>query len=81
MRATKIKNIQITDNNPHITQHTVKIKKATFNLTGILDDFLSLEKLEMGHMAPAFIDFDIVKFGEEITEEMQLAAKRDQNIV
>ncbi|MBS1523551.1 MAG: PAS domain S-box protein, partial [Bacteroidetes bacterium] len=68
-------------NNPHITQHTGKIKKATFNLTGILDDFLSLEKLEMGHVDPAFIDFDIVKFGQEITEEMQLAAKRDQNIV
>lgn len=68
------------DNNPHITQHLSKIKKATFNLTSILDDFLSLEKLEMGHVNPAFIDFDIVKFGEEITEEMQLAAKQEQHI-
>jgi two-component system sensor kinase FixL len=67
-------------NNPHITQHTGKIKKATFNLTGILDDFLSLEKLEMGDIKPAFVDFDIVRFGEEITEEMQLAAKQDQRI-
>jgi PAS domain S-box-containing protein len=69
------------DNNPHISQHTRKIKKATFNLTGILDDFLSLEKLETGHVRPIFIDFDVVKFAKEVTEEMQLAAKQEQQII
>ncbi|MBS1532258.1 MAG: PAS domain S-box protein [Bacteroidetes bacterium] len=67
--------------NPNITQHTGKIKKATFNLTSILDDFLSLEKLETGHIKASFTNFDIVKFAEDITEEMQLAAKQGQHIV
>lgn len=80
LSATLIDKYANQNNNPHISQHTGKIKKATFNLTGILDDFLSLEKLETGHVSPAFIDFDIVNFGKEITEEMQLAAKREQHI-
>ncbi|MBS1527299.1 MAG: PAS domain S-box protein [Bacteroidetes bacterium] len=68
-------------NNPNITQHIGKIKKATFNLTGILDDFLSLEKLERGRVKASMADFDIVKLADEIAEEMQLAAKKDQRII
>ncbi|HVW15994.1 MAG TPA: PAS domain S-box protein [Mucilaginibacter sp.] len=68
-------------NDPSIIPHIGKIKKATFNLTSILDDFLSLEKLERGHVKVSMTDFDIVKFAQEITEDMQLAAKKDQRII
>ncbi|HQS52579.1 MAG TPA: PAS domain-containing sensor histidine kinase, partial [Daejeonella sp.] len=51
------------------------------NLTTILDDFLSLERLEAGKIETAFSKFDIVKLSEEITEEMQMMAKKDQNII
>lgn len=67
--------------NPSINQHINKIRKAALNLTGILEDFLSLEKLETGHVFPLYADFDIVKFAADITEEMQLMVKQDQHIV
>lgn len=68
-------------NNPNITKHVVKIKSSVANLTGILNDFLSLEKLEAGKVQVAFQSFDLVKLAEEITEELQLVAKENQNII
>ena len=67
-------------NNQHIAKHVKKIKNAVGNLTAILNDFLSLEKLEAGKVEPAFAEFDLVKLAEEITEELQMVAKEDQNI-
>jgi len=67
--------------NPNITKHVGKIKNAVGNLTTILNDFLSLERLEAGHVEPTFSSFDVVKFSEEVTEEMQMIAKQDQNII
>jgi PAS domain S-box-containing protein len=67
--------------NANISKHVAKIKNAVNNLTAILNDFLSLEKLEAGKVEPAYASFDLVKFGEEITEEMQLMAKQNQNII
>ncbi|PTQ98213.1 PAS/PAC sensor signal transduction histidine kinase [Mucilaginibacter yixingensis] len=64
-----------------ISKHIGKIKNSVSNLTAILNDFLSLERLEAGKVEPQFQAFDVVKFGEEITEEMQLIAKQNQNIV
>jgi PAS domain S-box-containing protein len=68
-------------NSSNISKHVGKIKSAVLNLTSILNDFLSLEKIESGKEEPSFIKFDLVKFSEEITQEMQLLAKQDQNIV
>lgn len=67
--------------NPNIAKHVKKIKNAVGNLTTILNDFLSLEKLEAGKVEPAFESFDLVKLSEEITEEMQMVAKENQNII
>lgn len=67
--------------NVNIQKHVYKIKNAVGNLTTILNDFLSLEKLEAGRVEPTFQAFDLVKLAEEITEEMQLIAKQDQNII
>jgi len=67
--------------NKNIQKHVGKIKNAVGNLTTILNDFLSLERLEAGNVAPSFSTFDLVKFCEEITEEMQMIAKQDQNII
>jgi two-component system sensor kinase FixL len=65
----------------NITKHIGKIKNAVANLTGILNDFLSLERLEAGRVEPVLTAFDVVKFAEEITEEMQLVAKQNQSII
>jgi two-component system sensor kinase FixL len=67
--------------NPNITKHIGKIKNAVGNLTGILNDFLSLERLEAGRVEPVFTSFDLLKFAGEIAEEMQLVAKQNQQII
>jgi two-component system, LuxR family, sensor kinase FixL len=68
-------------NSPNIVKHVNKIKSAVVNLTSILNDFLSLEKLEAGKEEPIYNEFDLVKFAETITEEMQGLAKQNQNII
>lgn len=65
----------------NINKHVGKIKNSVMSLTAILNDFLYVEKLETGKMKASFTCFDLVKFGEGITEEMQLLAKPNQNIV
>ncbi|WP_184549286.1 PAS domain-containing sensor histidine kinase [Mucilaginibacter sp. FT3.2] len=65
----------------NINRHLGKIKNSVTNLTGILNDFLSLERLETGKMEPEALSFDIVGFSAEITEEMQVIAKEDQKII
>jgi len=67
--------------NANIRKHVVKIKNAVNNLTTILNDFLSLEKLEAGKVEPAFCSFDLVKLAEDVTEEMQMVAKQNQSII
>lgn len=67
--------------NEHIRKHVAKIKGSVGILTGILNDFLSLEKLEAGRVEVSCSSFDLVKFSEEITEELQLVAKQNQSII
>ena len=67
--------------NDNIRKHVAKIKGSVGILTGILNDFLSLEKLEAGKVQASFSPFNLVKFSEEITEELQLVAKQNQNII
>jgi len=66
---------------PNVSKHVNKIKQAVSSLTIILNDFLSLEKLEAGKEEVSYKEFDLVKFSEEIAEEMQLMAKQNQNII
>jgi PAS domain S-box-containing protein len=65
----------------NVEKHTSKIKNAINNLTTILNDFLSLEKLEAGKVEPNASWFDMISFAEEIAEEMQLISKQNQLIV
>lgn len=64
-----------------VEKHTSKIKNSINNLTTILNDFLSLEKLEAGKVEANTNWFDIIAFSEEITEEMQLMSKQNQLII
>ncbi len=65
----------------NINKHTGKIKNSVSHLTGILNDFLSLEKLEAGKTEVQIQEFDIIKFSEDLIEEMQMLAKQNQHIV
>ncbi|UKT64707.1 PAS domain-containing sensor histidine kinase [Pedobacter mucosus] len=64
-----------------VEKHTSKIKNSINNLTTILNDFLSLEKLEAGKVEASAQAFNIISFAEEIAEEMQMMTKQNQHII
>jgi len=64
-----------------VMKHTNKIKNSVQLLTSILNDFLSLEKLEAGVVTVNKQMINVVELAEEITEEMQLICKKNQHIV
>jgi signal transduction histidine kinase len=61
-------------------KHVSRIKTSVNNLKGILDDFLSLSKLEEGRIYNNPVEFDPIEFSEEVAEEMRSVAKTDQQI-
>jgi PAS domain S-box-containing protein len=81
LSASLIEKYKLQSDDINVSKHVTRIKSSVANLTTILDDFLSLERLEAGKIETNFTHFDIVKLSEEITEEMQLMAKKDQNII
>jgi len=62
------------------TKHVDRIRSSVKNLTEILNDFLSLEKLEAGKIEFRPSTFDLVLFAEEMAEEMQTLARPGQQI-
>lgn len=64
-----------------IVKHLNQLKNGIGNLNHILNDFLSLEKLDIPDISPVNDSFDVLAFGEELTEEMQLITKTNQIII
>lgn len=65
----------------NVLKHTGRIKSSVQLLTSILNDFLSLERLEAGKVEANIDEINVVELAEEITEEMQLICKTNQHIV
>lgn len=65
----------------NIARHVAKIKDAVLNITAILNDFLSLEKLDSGKVKPAPSRFNLPEMASGIADEMQVALKGNQKIV
>jgi two-component system, LuxR family, sensor kinase FixL len=61
-------------------KHIGKIKNAVSNLTNILNDFLSLEKLEEGSLAPRLETVKIHSFCHDLVEEINLILKEGQHL-
>ena len=61
-------------------KHVERIKSSVKNLTGILDNFLSLDKLEQGKIEMTDEQFDIVEFSGDIIEEVASMRKTGQQI-
>lgn len=64
-----------------IKKHVVKIKDAVLNITAILNDFLSLEKLDLGMVNPVIGCFNLSAMASELADEMQVALKGNQKII
>ncbi len=61
-------------------KHINRIRNNVHNLTGILNDFLSLSKLEEGKINTRYESFNIDELCEELKEEMLSQAKKGQKI-
>lgn len=62
-------------------KHVERIKSSVKNLTNILDDFLSLEKLEQGRVDVRGTEFNLGSLVEDVIEEMEALVKRKAQTV
>lgn len=69
-----------TDQQVRREKHTKRIKSAVANLTGILNDFLSLSRLEEGMVVADPSEFALQPFCREILDELQGLLKANQKI-
>lgn len=61
-----------------IPKHVQRIKSSVNHLTGILNDFLSLGKLEEGNIALILEEIHLLDFLKEVEEEIRATLKTDQ---
>lgn len=62
-------------------KHVDRIKSSVTNMTLILNDFLSAERLEEGKIFANKVEFDITKIIEEIINEIKNIKKEGQQII
>ena len=62
------------------TKHIDRIKSAVNNLNNILNDFLSLEKIESGFMARELVTINVSEFIHSIIDELNPLLQQDQVI-
>ncbi|MBK8581197.1 MAG: PAS domain S-box protein [Flavobacteriales bacterium] len=63
-----------------VAKHVTRIRSKVREMTAMLNEFLSLEKMEQGHVQPAPTDFDIVHLCIALIEELRAMAKPGQTI-
>src|SRR5690606_33860509 len=78
--AGLIKRYLENDNSERIEKHADRIRNTVGHLTNLLNDFLSLEKLESGKQEVKLCEFDIQECIREIREDMIGAVKEGQQI-
>ena len=69
------------DQQPKREKHVNRIKSAVVNLTGILNDFLSLSKLEEGAIRVDLQPFNLKDLCLEVADEIKGLVKKDQKII
>ncbi|MBL6448096.1 PAS domain S-box protein [Fulvivirga sp. 29W222] len=63
-----------------VVKHMKRIKISINSISTILDDFLSLDKLEQGKIEEELEAFDLLNFMYEVIEEVKLLKKKRQHI-
>jgi signal transduction histidine kinase len=65
-----------TEDEPKRQKHVLNIKKSVKNLTSILNDFLSLDKLEQGKISTNPVQFNFSQFLDELVEETRETSEK-----
>lgn len=79
--ATLVSKYTSTDENDKRERHVRKIKDSVSHLNNLLEDFLSLGRLEEGKATVAISSFAVKEFIDDIIEEMKVIQKRGQQII
>jgi signal transduction histidine kinase len=79
--ATLISKYSQTEDNDKRERHLRKIKDSVGHLNGLLEDFLSLGKLEEGKVTVNISSFPIKDFVDDVIEEMKVIQKNGQQII
>ncbi len=69
------------EKNEKINKHLRRVKASVSNLTTILNDFLSLDKLEQGNVEIEREIFDIAEFMLEVMDDVHFLRKKGQEII
>lgn len=78
--ASLIAKYTTTEDQPKREKHVLTIKKMVKNLTNILNDFLSLDKLEQGKISSAPVQFDLNKLIQELAEDLRETSDKNLQI-
>ncbi len=78
--VTLISKYSSADDEEKRNKHIQTIKSSVHNLTSILNDFLSLDKLEKGKIEYHPTHFNVVEFCKEILSELQNLCKKGQHL-
>ncbi len=78
--TTLIEGYGAADGDERVKKHLARIKSSVNNLTSILNDFLSLDKLEQGKVEVERETFDMVEFMNEVVEDVQTIRKTGQQV-
>lgn len=62
-------------------RHIIRIKDSVKNLNDILEDFLSLGKLDEGKVSISLSIFDLDELIQDIVEEMKVQIKKGQQVI
>ena len=63
-----------------VSKHLARIRGKVREMTAMLNEFLSLERMEQGHVEPSASEFDIVHLCIEMMEELRNMAKPGQTL-
>ena len=78
--ASLIEKYQKTEEQGKRERHTKRIKAAVENLTDILEEFLSVGKLEEGRVEPKIMSFEIAELLKECMPDLASTMKKGQRI-
>lgn len=70
-----------TEDAPKREKHIQNIKKSVKNLTSILNDFLSLDKLDQGKISTCPVSFSVTDFIDEMVNDIQDITEKKHEFV
>jgi PAS domain S-box-containing protein len=78
--ASLLKKYTTTEQQPNRDKHTKRIQESVKHLNDLLEDFLSLGKLDEGKIGAMYSELDLQEVVHDIIEDMRGLAKEQQDI-